>query len=236
MKNVFLTLIVTNTVHVRSALSRITTTYVLWAIEKVSKLRRVSNFTYRIWTFFISLGSRSRTPFSKSIPGDSGPRTNTSTYLNSFGSVYRSKCQIDSTMSTYSTKKTTKSLSKQLCKGDGDLFQEFSHARISLLSFSISQDSSTTGRNEDKDANKLLYNFLFPYYAYEKITKYTSCKHFQIWALLVLLISLLDFVVLSKSLIAVTSGNPTCYFSRSLCWLLQDKISLKADVNFILIA
>lgn len=133
-------------------------------------------------------------------------------------------------------KKTTKSLSKQLCKGDGDLFQEFSHARISLLSFSISQDSSTTGRNEDKDANKLLYNFLFPYYAYEKITKYTSCKHFQIWALLVLLISLLDFVVLSKSLIAVTSGNPTCYFSRSLCWLLRDKISLKADVNFILIA
>lgn len=133
-------------------------------------------------------------------------------------------------------KKTTKSLSKQLCKGDGDLFQEFSHARISLLSFSISQDSSTTGRNEDKDANKLLYNFLFPYYAYEKITKYTSCKHFQIWALLVLLISLLDFVVLSKSLITVTSGNPTCYFSRSLCWLLQDKISLKADVNFILIA
>lgn len=133
-------------------------------------------------------------------------------------------------------KKTTKSLSKQLCKGDGDLFQEFSHARISLLSFSISQDSSTTGRNEDKDANKLLYNFLFPYYAYEKITKYTSCKHFQIWALLVLLISLLDFVVLSKSLIAVTSGNPTCYFSPSLCWLLRDKISLKADVNFILIA
>lgn len=133
-------------------------------------------------------------------------------------------------------KKNTKSLSKQLCKGDSDLFQEFSHARTSLLSFSISQDSSTTGRNEDKDANKLLYNFLFPYYAYEKITKYTSCKHFQIWALLVLLISLLDFVVLSKSLIAVTSGNPTCYFSRSLCWLLQDKISLKADVNFISIA
>lgn len=132
--------------------------------------------------------------------------------------------------------KNTKSLSKQLCKGDSDLFQEFSHARTLLLSFSISQDSSTTGRNEDKDANKLLYNFLFPYYAYEKITKYTSCKHFQIWALLVLLISLLDFVVLSKSLIAVTSGNPTCYFSRSLCWLLQDKISLKADVNFISIA